>query len=46
MHGDLHNPYVICDDKGRVSLVDFDWSGKEGEVSYSTPNLNEELLEG
>jgi serine/threonine protein kinase len=46
VHGDLRDPNIICDDKGGVFLVDFDWSGKEGEVFYPTPNLNEELLEG
>ncbi|CAA7270365.1 unnamed protein product [Cyclocybe aegerita] len=46
VHGDLHDPNIICDDKDRVLLIDFDWSGKEGQVSYLTPNLNEELLAG
>jgi len=27
-------------------LIDFDWGGKEGLVSYPTPNLNPELLQG
>lgn len=27
-------------------LIDFDWGGKEGIVSYPTLNLYEELLEG
>ena len=27
-------------------LVDFDWGGKVGEVSYPTLELNPELLEG
>jgi len=26
-------------------LIDFDWGGKEGEVSYPMLNLNAELLE-
>ncbi|KAJ3500012.1 hypothetical protein NLJ89_g9980 [Agrocybe chaxingu] len=46
VHGDLRDPNIICDDKDRVLLIDFDWSGKEGQVSYPTPNLNEELLAG
>jgi tRNA A-37 threonylcarbamoyl transferase component Bud32 len=31
MHKDLCNPNIICDDKGGVFLVDFDWSGKDEE---------------
>ncbi|CAA7270391.1 unnamed protein product [Cyclocybe aegerita] len=46
VHGDLRVPNIICDDKDRVLLIDFDWSGKEGQVSYPTPNLNKELLAG
>jgi tRNA A-37 threonylcarbamoyl transferase component Bud32 len=47
VHGDLRDPNIIvCDDNGRVYLIDFDWSGKEGEVFYPTAKLNEELLEG
>ena len=27
-------------------LVNFDWGGKDGEVSYPSANLNNELLQG
>ncbi|KAH9979886.1 hypothetical protein BGW80DRAFT_1441969 [Lactifluus volemus] len=46
VHGDLRNPNIICDDKGSVFLIDFDWSGKEGDAFYPTRKLNQELLEG
>jgi serine/threonine protein kinase len=46
VHGDLHNPNIICDDRGNLFLIDFDWGGKEGEAFYPTAKLNEELLEG
>jgi hypothetical protein len=29
-----------------VKVVDFDWGGKDGEVSYPMPNLNPELTQG
>ena len=29
-----------------IMLIDFDWGGKEGEASYPTWNLNDELLKG
>jgi len=45
VHGDLRDANIIC--KGdSVMLVDFDWGGKVGEVSYPTLELNPELLEG
>jgi len=36
---------IICKNDS-VMLIDFDWGGKEGHVSYPTPNLNPELLQG
>ena len=45
VRGDLRDANIIC--KGdSVMLVDFDWGGKDGEASYPTPNLNNELLQG
>jgi RIO-like serine/threonine protein kinase len=44
VHGDLQDANIICKNDS-VMLIDFDWGGKEGEVSYPTSNLNAELLE-
>jgi len=33
VHGDLRAPNILCKDD-KVMLVDFDWGGKVGEVSY------------
>lgn len=45
VHGDLRDANIIC--KGdSVVLVDFDWGGKVGKVSYPTLELNPELLKG
>ena len=44
VHGDLRDANILCKE-GSVMLVDFDWGGKDGEVCYPTPNLNEELLQ-
>jgi len=44
VHGDLRDANIICKNDS-VMLIDFDWGGKEGEVSYPTSNLNAELLE-
>ncbi|KAG2010088.1 protein kinase subdomain-containing protein PKL/ccin9 [Coprinopsis cinerea AmutBmut pab1-1] len=47
VHGDL--PYcniLRSKDKQRVWVVDFDWGGRDGEVYYPTPRLNELLVEG
>lgn len=46
VHGDLRDPNIICDDKGRLMLIDFEWAGKDGQVSYPTEDLTEELLKG
>ena len=43
VHGDLRDANVISGDDGCVKLVDFDWGGKDGQVSYPTPNLNPDL---
>jgi serine/threonine protein kinase len=45
VHGDLRDANIICKNDS-VMLIDFDWGGKEGEVSYPTSNLNAELLKG
>ncbi|KAH9167059.1 hypothetical protein EDB89DRAFT_1910268 [Lactarius sanguifluus] len=45
VHGDLRDVNIICRGDS-VMLVDFDWGGKVGEVSYPTLALNAELLDG
>lgn len=45
VHGDLREPNILCDGE-KVILVDFDWGGRVGEVSYPTSRLCDELLEG
>jgi tRNA A-37 threonylcarbamoyl transferase component Bud32 len=44
VHGDLRDANIICKNNS-VMLIDFDWGGKEGEVSYPSFDLNTELLE-
>lgn len=45
VHGDLRDANILC--KGdRMTLIDFDWGGKDGEVVYPTIYLNKELEEG
>ncbi|KAN0086602.1 hypothetical protein V8E54_000290 [Elaphomyces granulatus] len=34
VHGDLRDANIISSDDGCVKLVDFDWAGKDGQVSY------------
>jgi tRNA A-37 threonylcarbamoyl transferase component Bud32 len=46
VHGDLRDVNIISGDDGCVKLVDFDWGGKDDEVSYPTPNLNPDLTKG
>ena len=46
VHGDLRTANMISDDEYTLMLVDFDWGGKDGQVSYPTLNLNDELLVG
>ena len=43
VHSDLRDANIICKNDS-VMLIDFDWGGKEGEVSYPTSDLNVELL--
>ncbi|KAH9034952.1 hypothetical protein EDB85DRAFT_1889473 [Lactarius pseudohatsudake] len=45
VHGDLRDTgtNILCKGKS-VMLVDFDWGGKVGKVSYLTLDLNPELL--
>ena len=38
MHGDLQD--VLSGDDGHVKLVDFDWGGKDDEVSYATLKID------
>lgn len=45
VHGDLRAPNIICD-ADRVMLIDFDWGGKEGEVSYPRSPLHTDLTIG
>ena len=46
VHGDLRDANMISGDEHILILVDFDWGGKDGQVFYPTPNLNDELLVG
>lgn len=48
VHGDLRDANLIVplDDTKKLMVIDFDWGGKAGEVSYPTDRLNEDLLEG
>lgn len=45
VHGDLRAPNIICGGN-RVMVIDFDWGGKEGEVSYPHGPLNADLTIG
>ncbi|KAL5536437.1 hypothetical protein ACEPAF_259 [Sanghuangporus sanghuang] len=45
VHGDLRGPNILYNGE-TVILVDFDWGGKDGEVSYPTVQLCEELMAG
>ncbi|KAI6101103.1 hypothetical protein EDD16DRAFT_1495634, partial [Pisolithus croceorrhizus] len=45
VHGDLRASNIICDGN-RVMLIDFDWSGKEGEASYPHGPFNTDPLIG
>jgi streptomycin 6-kinase len=44
VHSDLRDANIICKNDS-VMLIDFDWGGKEGEASYPTSDLNDELLQ-
>ena len=46
VHGDLRDANILCGNDGIVKLVDFDWGGEQGKVSYPMPTLNDELLVG
>ncbi|KAJ3510166.1 hypothetical protein NLJ89_g4834 [Agrocybe chaxingu] len=46
VHGDLRDSNIIVDGEGRLLLLDFDWGGSDGEVTYPTWSLNPQLLEG
>ncbi|KAI9449631.1 hypothetical protein BJY52DRAFT_1192401 [Lactarius psammicola] len=45
VHGDLREPNMICSGE-TIMLVDFDWGGRAGEVSYPHARLNPELTNG
>ncbi|KAI6026765.1 hypothetical protein BKA83DRAFT_4247507 [Pisolithus microcarpus] len=45
VHGDLRDANILCKEDS-VKLIDFDWGGTNGTVSYPTGNLSKELLEG
>lgn len=45
VHGDLREPNMICDEE-EIMLVDFDWGGTAGQVSYPRADLNPELTDG
>ncbi|KAH0830118.1 hypothetical protein J3R83DRAFT_1456 [Lanmaoa asiatica] len=45
VHGDLRGPNIICDGN-RIMIIDFDWAGTMGEVSYPICQLNPDLTDG
>jgi len=42
VHGDSRDATLLCDGE-KLVLVDFDWVGKAGKISYPTALLNPEL---
>ena len=43
VHGDFRNVNVLMNDKYEVRIVDFDWAGRDSEVTYPVPlnhNIN------
>ncbi|CAG8664540.1 9474_t:CDS:2, partial [Paraglomus brasilianum] len=36
VHGDIHGSNILVSKDDGIMLIDFDWSGKEGEVRYNT----------
>ena len=46
VHGDLRDTNILSGNDGSVKLVDFDWGGRGGAVSYPTPRLNRDLVDG
>lgn len=45
VHGDLREANIICDDQDRLMLIDFDWGGLDGKVSYPSKYLNSHLTD-
>ena len=48
VHGDLRTTNIIVptDDPENIMLVDFDWGGEAGKVSFPTWLINEDLIAG
>jgi hypothetical protein len=48
VHGDLRTPNLIvpATNPENIMLVDFDWGGEAGSVSFPTWAINEELVDG
>ncbi|KAI0029557.1 hypothetical protein K488DRAFT_56095, partial [Vararia minispora EC-137] len=46
VHGDLRAANIVVDNEGKIMLVDFDWGGHDGQVTYPTWCLNPELMNG
>ena len=42
----MHGANIISGNGGCVKLVDFDWGGTDGKLSYPTPKLTQELFDG
>ena len=36
VHGDIREPNILVDEDGKFQIVDFDWAGEFGEVTYPT----------
>jgi hypothetical protein len=45
VHGDLRDANIICKEDSMM-LIDFDWGGEDGKVSYPTLDLDDDLLQG
>src|SRR5690554_2262406 len=43
VHGDLRDANVMVNESGRVCIIHFDWSGKEGTARYPS-TMNKLLL--
>ncbi|KAK7454499.1 hypothetical protein VKT23_011253 [Stygiomarasmius scandens] len=46
VHGDIRAPNVVCDEDGKLFLLDYDWGGKDGKVMYPMRCLNPILTKG